>query len=227
MQCIQALSEVTQPFSNYVAQVLIYVLVSLRQFIKLPDYFALMNHAQLNSQISGFLDHPDQQLNREAWRTLYQMIKYNAGVVEPWIEDGKGFKNFLGPLNVGSQLITIEHGFRYVTKLLNLPPRMKKGKLDKKSVENDVKLMVNHATTRNVFTHVHMIYQKLNKKSPGGAFNAAAQFYYLLIKEPALSKLYKDCQKNLQWKGDFDEISNVMGLNTEKSIKKSKGVVWE
>jgi len=72
-----------------------------------------------------------------------------------------------------------------------------------------------------------MIYQNLNKKFPGGAFHAAAKFYYLLIKEPALSKLYKDCQKNPQWKGDIDEISNVMGIIEKTSKKTKEQICWE
>jgi len=228
MQCIQAVTESPQPLSSRLAQLLTYLLATVKQFVKLPEYFALMNHSALNSQISSYLDHADHHLNKQAWHTLYKIIKYNVDVLESWIEDGKSLKSLLGPLNVGSQLITIEYGFRYVTKMLNLPPRLKKGKVDKKSAESDVKLLVSYFITRSVFTHIHMIYQNLNKKSPGGAFNAAAKFYYFLIKEPALSKLYKDCLKNPQWKGDIEEISNVMSLKEEKSSKKNKErIMWE
>jgi len=53
-------------------------------------------------------------------------------------------------------------------------------------------------------------------------------FIIFLIKEPALSKLYKDCLKNPQWKGDIEEISNVMSLKEEKSSKKNKErIMWE
>lgn len=105
----------------------------------------------------------------------------------------------------------------------------KKGK-DKKSVESDIKLIVGHFINQRVFTHIHIIHQNLNKKSPGPAFHALLKFYHLLLTESSLSKLLKDCQKHDKWKADLEEVGVLLGLNESKQTsKKSKDkiVLWQ
>jgi len=56
------------------------------------------------------------------------------------------------------------------------------------------------------------------------------KFYHLLITEPSISKLLKDCQKHVQWKADIDEVSVLLGFNSsdKQSNKKTKErLVWE
>jgi len=235
IQIFQTFSHLAQSPNklNREVQLLTYLLKTLRHFIKLPDYFSYLNHINLNVLISSLLDHPDHDLNTIAWKTNYSIIKYNPNVVETWVDDGKQdgkpMKNFLDPLNIRSLPITIENCFRYITKLLNLPPRTTKKGRDRRSVESDTKLIVGHFINQRVFTHIHIIHQNLNKKSPGPAFHAFTKFYYLLLTEPALSRLLKDCQKHVQWKADIDEVSVLLGLNSDKqtSKKTKEKIVWE
>eukprot|EP01124_Arcella_intermedia_P006420 TRINITY_DN13783_c0_g1_i1.p1 TRINITY_DN13783_c0_g1~~TRINITY_DN13783_c0_g1_i1.p1 ORF type:complete len:1237 (+),score=280.43 TRINITY_DN13783_c0_g1_i1:374-3712(+) len=199
----------------------------VRQFSKMSDYFVIINHSQLNAMVSVFLNHTNNQLNKESWKLLYHIMKYNSGVIESWIEDQKSLKNFFFPFTVGSNISTIENAFRYITKLLTLPPRVKKGKSDKKSVESDLKLLVNYWITKNISMHLHMIYLSLKKKYPGGSYHGAMKFFHSMTKDPNLSKLYKEYIKNPQWKEDVDEVTlKIQGSKDEKSKKARERTIW-
>jgi len=216
-----------QPLPPHSTKVATYIVITIRHLIKIPEYFALVNHNMLHSNTTSYLNHPDFQLNREAWRTFYQLIKYNPGLMESWINEveakGKVLKTYLNALSVASGLNGMGNGIHYVEKILSLD-KGKKGKTDKKS-SVEVKLLVGYFIAQRCFVSIHMIYQNLNKKMSGPAYHAVVKFYYLLLTYPPLVKLLKDCLKNAQYKGDIDQTASIMRLSAKKTGKDR--IIWE
>lgn len=161
--------------------------------------------------------------NKTAWKLFYQLIHYHKELLEQF-EKSKVLSQFLDTIGPNSGNIIMMNSLHYTYKIFSLmdreADRIKAGKSvsrggDAKSLEKDLKALSKIFVNSHLFIKIHMIYKRLINPPPplqstqGAPFIQLALLYHVIGKNPLYKKLYKDIQRNPEYKDGLTKLCNM------------------
>lgn len=153
----------------------------LRYLLKVPKIFEILKKESgfYVKLVSFCRDGKLPSLNHSAWHTFYHILKYHPGTIEYLDKNQKILATFMDIIGTSSGNAVIINSLHYISKLFLLPSEEQKkiaaGRVtireerDVKSIEKDIKYLVNFFITRHQFIKIHMIYKKIVPPSSAGS----------------------------------------------------------
>ncbi|KAF2070855.1 hypothetical protein CYY_007826 [Polysphondylium violaceum] len=194
------------------------MLCTLRHLFKCyPAYEIIKKEDDFYSRLLSYCkDGTSSDFNKEAWRLLYQLMRYHTGTLEILSKDI--LSNFLELVGTSSHITVITSGLHYITKMFNIfeieSKSMKRNKADLKIIEKEMKTLNALFISKSLFIKIHMIYKKFTTRSAkedpvyGLAFIELAKFYNTMY-SPHCSKLFKATIKKPEYKDGLTKIFNM------------------
>jgi len=178
-------------------------------------------------RLMGFCrDGRNMSFNRNAWRVFFQIIFYHAGALDI-LEKTKVLPQFLDIIGANSGPVIMVNSLYYTYKLFAMlfrePIRQMQAKIparggDIKSLEKDIKMLSQFFVHAHLFIKIHMIYKRLIEKQPGSAFIQLSKLYHVIGTLPACKKLFKDIQRNPEYKDGLQKICNMFNYPVSSPV---------
>ncbi|GAM16961.1 hypothetical protein SAMD00019534_001360 [Acytostelium subglobosum LB1] len=209
-----SLTSATNPYS-YPTRT--YLLRCMRHLFKCyPVYTIVKTEEDFYTRLLAYCrdgTYPD--LNREAWKFLYQLCKNHVGTLE-YLSKDTIMGGFMDLIAISSHTTVITNALHYITKMFNIATLSAKSpqlrsKETTKLVEKDLKSLISLFISKFMFIKIHMIYKRYISSYPGLAFIELAKFYYMMYTSPNCVKLLKDTIKKIEYKEGLETIGSMFG----------------
>jgi len=211
------------------------MLSTLRHLFKYYPVFDIIKKEEdfYSRLLSYCKDGASSDFNKEAWRLLYQLMRYHIGTLEVLSKDNI-LPGFLELVGTSSHITVITSGLHYITKMFNImeieSKNQKRTKADLKIIEKEMKTLNALFISKSLFIKIHMIYKKFTTRSAkedptyGLAFIELAKFYNTMY-SPHCSKLFKATIKKPEYKDGLTKIGNMFmsPVSDEQSSSEGQG----
>eukprot|EP00002_Diphylleia_rotans_P030302 TRINITY_DN6214_c0_g2_i4.p1 TRINITY_DN6214_c0_g2~~TRINITY_DN6214_c0_g2_i4.p1 ORF type:complete len:617 (-),score=102.05 TRINITY_DN6214_c0_g2_i4:18-1868(-) len=220
LSLVSLLSKISTASPNFSTN----ILICIRYLLKSQDLFVYARKKEdiLQNIFACCRDSRNLSLNKNAWQTLYQVMRYQPGGVDVLIKTNQ-LAYCIEMINPILDSPVLAHALHYLTKMFDLvtveqksKERGKEGRRDNdpKSVEKDVKSLIEFFLKKHYFIKFHMLYKGDEKKGAGPAFLNLVHFYTVIASSPHLSKFYREIVKSPDFKSGFFDYHRMSNPNS-------------
>jgi len=220
-----------------------FMLEALRHLMKCPSVFEMVtvDKSFLTRIYEICEDGMDMDFNRNAWRFLYQIIKFHPNTIETIIKCNcmANFLELIG-MKIGRSSTVTTNSIHYFNKIFNLPENTlvdhtaeaedmdneKRVSVTKRGFNvpsssvvekyaNSVKALSDQIIQRQLYNNFHLVYTKLIINYQGWPFQSMVELYRTLNTHSSCAKIAQIFKKQPEYKNGLDKVADMIRGHSE------------